>query len=215
MSQHFLNMIRKGQTAEIASAVEESPELALARDPQGVSALMLAIYTGQPMIRDFLREKTGELDIWEAAAVGDGHRLHALIASNAMIAREVSGDGWPPLHLAAAFAGADTVTLLLEHGAHIHQISHNPLRNHALHACIALNGSIDSVRVLLDAGADVNATAAGGYSPLHQAAAAGKSEVVRLLLKQGAKKDLTCDKGKLPLDYARERNHLDAAALLV
>jgi uncharacterized protein len=215
MSQHFLNMIRKGQTAEIASAVEESPDLARARDAQGVSALMLAVYTGQPMIRDYLREKAGELDIWEAAALGDNHRLHILIASNAMIAREVYGDGWPPLHLAAAFASAETVTLLLEHGAHIHQISHNPLRNHALHACIALHGSVESVRVLLDAGADVNATAAGGYSPLHQAAAAGKSEVVRLLLQNGAKKDATCDQGKLALDYARERNHLDAAALLV
>jgi hypothetical protein len=138
-----------------------------------------------------------------------------LIASDAMIAREVSGDGWPPLHLAAAFAGADTVTLLLEHGAHIHQISHNPLRNQPLHACIALHGSVESVRVLLDAGADVNATAAGGYSPLHQAAAAGKSDVVRLLLAQGANRQAACDKGRLPLDYARERNHFDAAALLV
>lgn len=215
MSQHFLNMIRRGQTAEIAAAVEASPELARARDAQGVSALMLAIYTGQPVIRDFLLEHAGDLDVWEAAAVGDGNRLHILIAANALIAREVSGDGWPPLHLASAFAGADTATLLLEHGAHIHQVSHNPLRNQALHACIALNGSVDSVRVLLDAGADVNATAAGGYSPLHQAAAAGKSEVVRLLLAQGAKKDMACDKGKLPLDYARERNHFDAAALLV
>ena len=68
MSQIFLNMIRRGETAEIAAAVEENPGLARFRDAQGVSALMWSIYTGQPLIRDFLRVHAGELDIHEAAA---------------------------------------------------------------------------------------------------------------------------------------------------
>ena len=141
MSQHFLNLIRKGETAEIAAVVEETPELARCRDPQGVSALMWSVYTGQPVVRDFLRQHAGDLDISEAACLGDCECLQKLIASDAMLARAVSGDGWPPLHLSAAFAGPEAVTLLIEHGAHIHQISHNPLRNQALHACIALGNS--------------------------------------------------------------------------
>lgn len=205
MSQHFLNMIRKGQAAEIAAAVEESPELARCRDAQGVSALLWSVYTRQPAIRDFLRLHAGDLDICEAAALGDCERLHALIASDAMQARTVSGDGWPPLHLAAAFAGPETVTLLLEHGAHIHQVSHNAQRNQALHACIALGNSVDTARLLIEAGADVNATQAGGYSPLHQAASAGKVGIAELLLANGAKLDALCDQGKTPADYARER----------
>jgi uncharacterized protein len=205
MSQHFLNMIRKGQTAEIAAAVEESPELARSRDAQGVSALLWSVYTQQPTIRDFLRLHAGEIDVFEAAALGDCTRLHALIASDAMQARAVSGDGWPPLHLAAAFATPEAVTLLLEHGAHIHQISHNVQRNQALHACIALGNSIEKIRLLIEAGANINATQAGGYSPLHQAASAGKTEVVELLLVNGANPGALCDQGKYPADYARER----------
>jgi ankyrin repeat protein len=48
---------------------------------------------------------------------------------------------------------------------------------------------------------------AGGYTPLHQAAASGLVEVVRILLEAGAKPDMRCDQGKTPGDYARERSH--------
>jgi hypothetical protein len=218
MSQLFLNMIRRGETAEIAAAVEENPSLALFRDAQGVSALMWSIYTRQPVIRDFLRESVlkgaGEFDIHEAAALGDCERLHAIIAADAMMARAVSPDGWPPLHLSAAFATPQAVELLLEHGAHIHQVSHNPMRNQALHACIALGNSLESLRLLLEAGASVNATQAGGYTPLHQAAANGNAAVVELLLEHGADKTACCDQGKTPAAYAGERGHKDLAALL-
>jgi hypothetical protein len=214
MSQLFLNMIRRGETAEIAAAVEETPELAGYRDAQGVSALMWAIYKRQPLISDFLRSRASELDVHEAAALGECERLHELIAADAMLARAVSADGWPPLHLSAAFATPQAVEMLLEHGAHVHQISHNAMRNQALHACIALGNSIESVRLLLEAGANVNATQAGGYAPLHQAAANGNAAIIGLLLEHGADKTACCDKGKAPAEYARERGHHDLAALL-
>jgi uncharacterized protein len=219
MSQLFLNMIRRGETAEIAAAVEETPELARCRDAQGVSALMWSIYTHQPMIRDFLhnqlRAGAVDLDIHEAAALGDCERLHVLIASDAMAARVVSADGWPPLHLSAAFGTPQAVELLLEHGAHVHQVSHNAMRNQALHACIALGNSVDSIRLLIIAGANVNATQSGGYTPLHQAAANGNASVVALLLESGADKAARCDQGKTPADYARERGHTAVAAALL
>jgi uncharacterized protein len=214
MSQHLLNLIRKGETAEIAAVIKETPELARWRDAQGVSALMWSVYTGQPVIRDFLRERVGELDIFEAAALGDCPRLQTIITADAMLARAVSGDGWPLLHLSAAFAGPEAVCLLLEHGAHVHQVSHNPLRNQALHACIALGNSVESVELLLEAGADVNATQAGGFAPLHQAAANGKKDVVLLLIEHGANRQACCDQGKTPASYARERGHIEVAKLL-
>jgi len=214
MSQHFFDLIRQGKTAEIAEAVEAQPALAKSRDAQGISALILAIYTQQSVIRDFLLSRHNDLDIFEAAAVGDCTRLQQLIAQDAMSARAISPDGWTPLHLAAAFASADAVTLLLEHGAHVHQFSHNPMRNQPLHACVALNHSLDVVRALLEAGADVNATQHGGYTPLLQAAAAGKKDMVLLLLEQGARHDCVCGQGKSPADYARERGHTEIAEIL-
>jgi len=214
MSQNFLNLIRSGDTTKIASDVEANPALASCRDAQGVSALMWSVYTGQPVIRDFLRQHVADLDISEAACLGDCDCLQRLIAQDAMIARAVSGDGWPPLHLSAAFATPEAVTLLLEHGAHIHQVSHNPLRNQALHACIALGNSVEVARLLVEAGADVNATAAGGYTPLHLAASNGNREVVTLLLEHGANREARCDQGKTAADYARERSHAEVVALL-
>jgi uncharacterized protein len=214
MSQQFLNLVRSGDTAKIASEVEANPAMARCRDAQGVSALMWSVYAGQPLVRDYLRLHAGELSISEAACVGDCDCLRQLIAADAMRTWEVSGDGWPPLHLAAAFATPEAVTLLLEHGSHIHQVSHNPQRNQALHACIALRNSPDVARRLIEAGANVNAAAAGGYTPLHIAASNGSRDMIVLLLENGADPAARCDQEKTPADYARERGHAEVLALL-
>jgi uncharacterized protein len=214
MSQQFLNLVRSGDTAKIASEVEANPALARCRDAQGVSALIWSVYAAQPLVRDFLRLHAGELNISEAACLGDCDCLRRLIAADAMRTWEVSGDGWPPLHLAAAFASPEAVTLLLEHGSHIHQVSHNPMRNQALHACIALGNSVEVARLLIEAGAKVNATAAGGYTPLHIAASNGNREMVLVLLENGADPSSRCDQDRTPADYARERGHAEVLALL-
>lgn len=214
MSQHFINLIKQGATKEIAAEVEAHPEVAQSRDVQGISALMWAVYTRQTLTRDFLLSGLEELDIFEAAAAGDCERIRTLLKRDASLARAVSPDGWPPLHLAAAFATPETVTLLLEHGAHVHEISRNAMRNQALNACAALSDSVETARLLIEAGADVNFAQPGGFAPLHQAASGGKLEMVQLLLSRHAKAHLRCDQGKTAGDYASERNHPDVAALL-
>lgn len=214
MSQHLLSMIRRGQKDEIAALVAEIPASARSRDVQGVSMLMWSIYSRQPEITECLRAAAGDLDVFEAAALGVDARLTAIVAADATQVWSISGDGWAPLHLAAAFGGTDAVRVLLEHGAHVHQWSHNPQRNQALHAAIALGDSTETVGLLLEAGADVNASQAGGFTPLHQAAAAGKQELVMLLIENGARRELRCDQGKVAGDYARERGHSGVAEIL-
>ena len=207
MSQRFFQLISTGQTAEVAAAAEEDPTLITSRDAQGVSAFLWSIYNRQPVIRDFLLPRLPGLDIFEASALGDSGRLEPLLRQNAMLVHETSGDGWAPLHLGAAFGGPSATVLLLAHGAHVHRFSRNPMRNQPLHACIALSGNCETVRILIAQGADVNMTQAGGYTPLHQAAAAGLEELTRILLEAGADPGLCCDQGKTPADYARARNH--------
>ncbi len=209
MSQRFLNLIRNGQTAEVAAAAEEDPSLLTCRDAQGVSAFLWSIYNRQPLIRDYLLSHLQALDIFEACALGDCTRLELLLRQDPMLVHATSADGWGPLHLAAAFGGSQATALLLAHGAHVHRFSHNPMRNQPLHACIALSRDPETVRILIEQGADVNMAQAGGYSPLHQAAAAGSVEVVKILLAAGAKPDMRCDQGKTPAEYARERSHAE------
>jgi uncharacterized protein len=212
VSQRFLNLIRNGKTAEIATEVEEDPSLVSSRDAQGVSAFLWSIYVGQPVVRDFLLSKLPSLDLFEASALGDARLIEPLLEQGVL---EISPDGWTPLHLAAAFGGPEASALLLVHGADVKQFSRNPLHNQALHACIAIGRNLETAQLLIDHGADVNVPQAGGYTPLHQAAASGLTEMANLLLKAGADPTARCDQGKTPADYARERGHNAVLDLLV
>ena len=217
MSKSFLDLVKRGDTREIADWVKDDPQIAESRDAQGVSALLWAVYTGQTVVRDFLRSGL-ELDLPEAAAVGDHARLRELLGADPASAKERangrSADGWPLLHLAAAFADCETVRMLLDAGADVTQISQTPMRNQALHAVLALSKDADTTRLLMERGADVNAAQTAGYRPLHQAAVAGREDLVRMLLEAGADKAARCDRGKTPAEYARERGHDAVSAML-
>ncbi|HEY3989663.1 MAG TPA: ankyrin repeat domain-containing protein [Acidobacteriaceae bacterium] len=217
MSKSFLDLVKRGDTQEIADWVKDDPQIAESRDAQGVSALLWAVYSGQTVVREFLRSGL-EPDLAEAAAVGDVARLRELLGSDPAAVKERansrSADGWPLLHLAAAFADRETVALLLDAGADVRQISGTPMRNQALHAALALSKNVDVVRLLIERGADVNAAQTAGYRPLHQAAVTGREDLVRMLLDAGADKLARCDRGKAPAEYARERGHAEVAAML-
>ncbi len=85
---------------------------------------------------------------------------------------------------------------------------------------------IASVKLLLDAGADINAADDKGQTVMHGAAFWGWSRMVQLLADRGAKVDVKDNKGKTPIDSAMGRNggngfggnridvHEDTAALL-
>ena len=217
MSQGFIDLVKRGSTQEIASWVEDEPQVAESRDAQGVSALLWAVYSGQTAVRDFLRSGL-ELDLPEAAAVGDTARLRELLGADAAAAtaraNSRSADGWPLLHLAAAFANEATVRTLLDAGADVLQYAQTPMRNQALHAALALSKDAGTVRLLIEHGADVNAAQAAGYRSLHQAAVAGREDLVQMLLDAGADPSQRCDRAKTPAEYATERGHAAVAAML-
>lgn len=217
VSKSFLDLVKRGATSEIAAWVEAEPQIAESRDAQGVSALLWSIYSGQTVVRDFLRSGL-EPDLAEAAALGDSTRLQQLLGEDTALARQRansrSADGWPLLHLAAAFGNVGTVRLLLDAGADAGQVSATPLRNQALHAALALSKNLEIIRLLIERGADVNAVQTAGYRPLHDAAVAGRADLVKILLTAGADPAVRCDRGKTPAEYATERGHDAIAATL-
>jgi uncharacterized protein len=215
VSQAFFKLIQTGATAEVADAVQDDPSLARAHDASGVSALMWSVYTGQTLVRDFLRaelaHQRADLDISEAAATGDVARLGTILDADPKAVLSYSTDGWTPLHLAAAFATPEAVQFLLQRGAKIDAISRNPQANQPLHAALALSRNPESVKLLLAAGADPNARQAGGFTPLFSAATSNRRDLAEMLVSHGANAHARDDRGKAAADFARERGHIELA----
>ena len=69
-------------------------------------------------------------------------------------------------------------------------------------------GTAESVKLLLDAGADVNARSELGQSSLMKAAKAGAAETVRILLKAGADASVKDTDGKTAWDHAQDNEKL-------
>ena len=73
----------------------------------------------------------------------------------------------------------------------------------------AFYGHIDAAVILLDAGAQVDATALGGHRPLHQAARRGCKDTCKLLLSRGASVDVRTCRGDYPEICAHQREKYD------
>ena len=143
--------------------------------------------------------------LYEAAAMGDAAHVRAQARAEPTALGVRSPDGWPPLHLAAYFGHGDAVDALIEAGADLRAFSDNDEGNTALHAALAGRRAMRIISRLLTSGADVNAPAAGGYTPLHIAAFHDDVAIVDTLLAHGAAADARDDDGKTPLAIAEEQ----------
>jgi ankyrin repeat protein len=164
----------------------------------GISELMQALYRGETERVSELRGAHLELDVFEAAALGDVPQLRTLLDADPALVGAWSADGFTPLHFAAFFGHPDAASLLIERGADLEV----PARNEEiagaarpLHSATAA-GRREVCAVLLEAGADVNARQHAGYTPLLEAAQLGDSRLVELLLEHGADRTATLDDGQ-------------------
>jgi ankyrin repeat protein len=71
-----------------------------------------------------------------------------------------------------------------------------------------VHGNVDSVRVLIAAGADIHATNSKGEAAIHLAAFFGRDDVMALLIGAGANIDMVCSSnGKTPIYVAVAQGH--------
>jgi ankyrin repeat protein len=166
---------------------------------------MRALYAGDGAEAE--RLLPDEPDAFETAAFGLEPRLRELLDADPDAAKAFSGDGFTALHLAAFMGHPGAVKLLLERGADPHAVATSPEIGpvQPLHSAAA-TGRVECARLLIAAGADVNARQGGGFVPLHSAAQSGNEELSRLLLDAGADPSAQTDDGRTAADFALERD---------
>lgn len=214
MHEELFAAIHAGDHSALRGILQADPSAAGAIGPDGVSAVLAAVYRADQDAVAALRATGVELNVFEAAAVGDADRVRHLLQAKDASVTDYNADGFHPLGLAAFFGQVDVVRVLLELGADVQAASHNPMRVTALHSAVADGGHREIALALIAAGADPNAKQRHGWTPLHGAAHSGDRAVVAALLAAGADRRLTNDEGRRAADIARERGHAEVADLL-
>ena len=123
-------------------------------------------------------------------------------------------DGYSLLHVCAQLGRPDCLKVLLQQPGVNPGVETRFDRRQPIHLA-ALNGRESCLVLLLNRGADPNASDATRTTPLHLAASRSDSDrIVRRLLDAGARVDVQTKDGWAPLHEASRTGHVDAVRLL-
>lgn len=157
-------------------------------------------------------EDTGATPLMLAARYGDAALTTRLLEAGADVhATDFAADR--ALHAAvsdAAHPGGEVVRKLAQAGADLEaegRLGHTPLVR------AAVQGDLDGLIALLDAGARIEASAAGATALWH-AAACGQEEIVQELLQRGARRDVVGPTDRDAAAEAEAEGHVSIVRLL-
>lgn len=204
---------QEGDVDVVRSLFQADPKSLYAKNANGLSAYMVAIYWGHPDVASAMLELGYSPNFFESVASGNLLRAQELLDENPALLTAYAPDGFTALQIASYFGHAELAKHLIFMGADVHAVSKNDMKIMPLHAAAA-NGSSDTCDALLQAGAQVDAQQEGGFTPLHAAAQSGNEPLIRLLQKYSADAGITTYDGKTPLELALDNNHVGAADLL-
>lgn len=193
--------------------ISRIPETVEVGKTEVVSELLQAVYRGDERAIERILAAEPELDLFEAAAVGDAEAVRDWVTHEHSAINAYSDDGFTALHLAAFFGHREVARLLLNNGADSEAISNNEMGARPLHSA-AVSRDTGVAFLLIEHGAEVNSRQQGGWTPLHAAAHNGDVGLVSALVSAGAEVDAVDDQGLTPADLAREKGHDDVLALL-
>jgi ankyrin repeat protein len=211
MVQDIFTAITANDKERVAQLIAAEPGAAHARNANGISALMQARYENRLEIVDLLRPAAGELDIFEAAALGDVVRLNKLLANDGELVKARSSDGFTALHLACFFGQLEAAETLVRHGADSNAVS--PSRIAVIHSAAASRNAA-LLKLILGAGANPDAQQQRGYTALHEAAMHNSVERAQALLDAGADPAVKSDADQTAADMAVQNGNREVVELL-
>lgn len=198
----FTEAMKAGDAERVAALLESDPSLARAAE-NDVTPILLALYHGKPEIARLLVERGAPVSFCEAVAMGDAERVKAMLAADRALLHSRTTDGHPAAGLAIFFRHPELARWLIEQGADVNAASENPQRVAPVHAAAAVCDR-DTMRLLLERGADPNARQQMDYTPLHGAASRGDVDMAKLLLAHGADRNAKAADGMTPAGVARK-----------
>jgi ankyrin repeat protein len=201
----------------VGALLAEDPDLVARRDSEGRTPILLALYFRHEPLAQLIRERAPAPDLFEAAALGETELVSELLSKQENGADAVAPDGFGVLGLSVYFGRTETAQMLLEAGASPDTPSANAFKVRPLHSAAANldpETSLKLVRLLLESGADPNVAQAGGWTPLHQAAAHGREAVAKLLVEHGASLTAKSDDGRTPAEMAKAKGHTSLESIL-
>lgn len=201
----FTDAIKAGDAGRVAALLDSDPSL-LSQSENNITPILLAIYHGKADIARLLVDRGAPVSFAEAVALGDAERVKSMLARDPALLHSRSADGFPAAGLAIFFKHPELARWLIEQGADVNAAAENAQRVAPVHAAAAVCDR-DTMRLLLERGADPNAKQQMDYTPLHGAASRGDVEMARLLLAHGADRNAKAADGMTPAEVAAKYGH--------
>ena len=98
-AKEFFAAIRAGDAATARTMLEAEPALATAKNEQGQSPVLAAVYGGRADVRDLLIAHGAHLEFYEAVAAGQLESVEHFVEKDPDLARSFSPDGFPVIAL--------------------------------------------------------------------------------------------------------------------
>jgi ankyrin repeat protein len=208
----IIDAIKTGDASRVAQLLDGDPSLL--REKEGnTSAILLAVYYRHPEVAKLFVDRGAALTFGEAIALGDAGRVDELLQRDPSLISSFTDDGFPPAGLAIFFRHPEIARSLIERGADVNAASRNAQKVAPVHAAASV-GDCESMRLLLERGADPNTRQQDGFLAIHATAMHGDRALIELLVAHGADVHATAADGKTAADFAAAGGHAELAAWL-
>ena len=216
-----LHWAARENRGEIVTLLLESKADINAQDRTGKGPITLAAETGSADATLRLanagasltnRDSIGGTPLSWACGLGTAETVEILLNKGAD-ATIIDVNGLSPLIWAAGIGKPESVAILLKRNPNLDLNLKDGVTGDSALMRAVRSGKVESVRLLIEAKADVNSVNKQGYSPMQLAALSGSPDKVKLLIAAKADLNLKDATGRTALDLAQRRTDASGAEI--